>query len=429
MRTGNSYYFLNLGCPKNQVDGNYIRGALNSLGFTENPYPDLADYLIVNTCAFIEQARQETLGEINELVPYKKNGVKLIAVGCYPSIYDIKRVSPSIDAAFGLNQVDKLLKFVTGKRNVCCNNLIFNRVVENTPYAYVKISDGCNNRCSYCTIPLIRGSYRSIPHKLIIDEVELLANKGIKEIIFVAQDTTLYGKDLKGGLDLADLCRMVSDIDGIEWIRIMYAHPAHLDDNLISRLFEIEKVCRYIDLPIQHISDKILSLMNRHCGTEKIKHIIKQLRNVDKNISLRTTLMVGFPGETDDDFKELVDFIEEIKFDYLGIFCYSPEENTAAISLEEKFDPQMAEEKLEMLYNIAEEISEDRAIMQIGKKQKLLIESQSAENSGFYEARSCRQAPEIDGFYNIPARHDITPGQFVEAEIMDIDSANIIKGI
>lgn len=429
MKTGNSYYFLNLGCPKNQVDGDYVRGALNSLGLVEHLNPDSVDYLIVNTCAFIEQARRETLGEIKELLPYKRNGAKLIAIGCYPSLYDIKRDSIGIDAAFGLNQVDKLLRFVAGSKDVCYNPSVFDRVVENSPYAYVKISDGCDNRCSYCTIPFIRGAYRSISHQSIIDEVELLANKGIKEIILVAQDTMLYGTDLESDMDFVDLCRLISDIDGIEWIRVMYAHPAHLDEDFIGRLFEIEKVCRYIDLPVQHISDRILTSMNRRCGAEKIKQVIKQLQNVDKNISLRTTLIVGFPGETDDDFKELIDFVEEIKFDYLGVFCYSPEENTPAVSFDGGFDPQMAEEKREMLYNIAEEISENKDRMQIGKKQKLLIESQSPDNPEFYEARSYRQAPGIDGFYVIPARHDIKPGQFIEAEITDINTASVIRGI
>ena len=423
--TGKSYYFLNLGCPKNQVDGDYIRGALNNLGFNESEMPDGVDYIIVNTCAFIDQARQETRGEILELLPYKKNGAQILAVGCYPVLYDIKRDVPEVDAAFGLNQVEDFLNYITGAKGICYNPTAQSRALENRPYAYVKISDGCDNRCSYCTIPFIRGSHRSIPPITILEEVEFLAKNGIKEIILVAQDSAVYG--FQDGIDLACLCRMISRIDGIEWIRLMYAHPAHLSDNLVDRLFEIDKVCHYIDIPIQHISGKILKLMNRKCDPEKIKQIIKRLRNIDKNISLRTTLMVGFPGETDDDFKELADFIEEAEFDYLGVFSYSPEEGTAAKSFDGIVDQELTMERQELLYDIAETVSDKKAKMQIGRKQKLLIETLSPDNPYFFEARSYRQAPEIDGFYNIPVRPDLRIGDFVNAVIQDIDMA-VVQG-
>jgi len=267
MTADKSYYFLNLGCPKNQVDGDYVRGALNGLGLIESDSPEEVGYIIVNTCAFIEQARRETIGEINELLPYRKNGAKLLAIGCYPMLYDIKREVPAVDCAFGLSQVQELLNYINGNKVDCFDPQLNIRVVEDSPYAYVKIADGCDNRCSYCTIPLIRGPYRSIPPDVILREVELLARGGVKEMVLVAQDTALYGEDLKAGIDLACLCRMISKVNEVEWIRVMYAHPAHLNEDLIGRLFENDKVCRYLDIPIQHISDRILKLMNRHCDS------------------------------------------------------------------------------------------------------------------------------------------------------------------
>ena len=420
-----SYYFLNLGCPKNQTDGDYVRGALDSLGFSESGSPENVDYIIVNTCAFIKQARRETQGEINELLDFKKNGSKLIAIGCYPVLYNIKTDIPAIDAAFGLKEVENFLKYVTGNSNLCYDPSKSGRIISDVPYAYVKISDGCDNKCSYCTIPLIRGAFKSIPPEIILREVESLASEGIKEIVLVAQDTALYGKDIKSGYDLACLCRMISKVDGVEWIRVMYAHPAHLDEELIGRLFETDKVCRYLDIPIQHISLNMLERMNRKCKPEKIKRLISQLRKIDKDISLRTTLIVGFPGETDDDFRELLEFVEETEFDYLGAFCYSAEDRTAAITFDGAVDSRIAEQRKELLYDIAEEISMGRAKAQIGKKQKLLIESVSSEDADFYEARSYRQAPEIDGFYKLQVSSELQIGDMVEAVINDINAAAV----
>ncbi len=425
------YYFLNLGCPKNQTDGDLLRGTLNSLGFTEINNPVEANFIVVNTCAFIEQARRETKGEIKELLPYKKNGTKLVVVGCYPVLYDIRDEIPAIDAAFGLNQVDDFLSYVAGKERVrnllgCCwDKCEIQRPKPETSYAYVKISDGCDNRCSYCTIPMIRGPYRSISPAKVLKEVEYLTAGGVKEIVLVAQDSCLYGKDLDGNVDLADLCRLIARVDGVEWIRVMYAHPAHLSDDLMDRLFTIDKVCRYLDMPIQHISGKILKKMRRHSKPDRIKQIIKRLRNIDKSISLRTTLMVGFPGETDDDYKKLLDFVEQTEFDYLGAFCFSPEEKTEARDFSEVVDPQLIDERFELLIDVAERVASRRAMMQIGKKQKLLVDWLSADDSACYEARSYRQAPEIDGYYKICNGPNIHPGMFIEAVIKDIDRAEL----
>lgn len=429
--SGKKYYFLNLGCPKNQTDGDLLRGVLNRLGFAELSDPAEADFIIVNTCAFIAQARRETKGEIEELLPYKKNGTKLVAVGCYPVLYDIQNEMPTIDAAFGLNQVDDFLDYVAGKEKVqrvlgCCwNKCEIPRAKPETSYAYVKISDGCDNRCSYCTIPMIRGPYRSISPAKVLKEVEFLIAGGVKEIVLVAQDSCLYGIDLDSNVDLADLCWLIARTDGVEWIRVMYAHPAHLSDALMDRLFTIDKVCRYLDMPIQHISERILKRMRRHSEPGRIKQIIKRLRIIDKNISLRTTLMVGFPGETDDDYKKLLDFVEQTEFDYLGAFCFSPEEKTEARNLSGAVDPRLAEERYELLMDIADRVASRRAMMQMGKKQKLLIDWLSIDDSAYYEARSYRQAPEIDGYYKIPIRPDVLPGMFVEAVINNVDRAEL----
>ncbi|MCP4584031.1 MAG: 30S ribosomal protein S12 methylthiotransferase RimO [candidate division Zixibacteria bacterium] len=418
-----SYYFLNLGCPKNQTDGDNIRGALNGLGLTEAESPEIVDYIIVNTCAFIEDARLETQGEIRELEEYKKNGARLIAVGCYPALSDIRKDIPAVDAAFRFNQVEELLSYVSGDKIGCHSPDQINRVVEDLPYAYLVISDGCDNRCSYCSIPMIRGGYRSRPVMSILKEAEYLAKNGIKELVLVAQDTAIYGNDIQGKPDLACLCRMLAGVGGIEWLRIMYAHPAHLSEDLLDKLFAIDKVCRYLDMPIQHISPNMLSRMKRQCGPAKIKQLINHLRKIDNDISLRTTLMVGFPGEADDDFKALLDFIEETKFDHLGAFTYSPEANTAAEDLDNRVEPELAGERYEMLYDVAEDISSQKAEAQKGIRQKLLIERESLEGGGYMEARSYRQAPEIDGFYRIPEKRGMKIGQFIEALIKDVDQA------
>jgi ribosomal protein S12 methylthiotransferase len=416
-----SFYFLNLGCPKNQVDGDHLRGVLNSQGLRESLKPETADYIIINTCAFIEQARLETRGEIAELLPSKKSGAKLIAVGCYPVLRDIKKEIPELDAAFAFNKQSDFLKYITNNKDICWNDNNAPRLISDLPYAYVKISDGCNNRCSYCSIPDIRGPYISISPESIICEVKALAENDVKEIILVAQDTTVYGSDLGYKYDLANLANEISRIKSVEWIRIMYAHPAHFEAQLLNRLFTIDKVCRYIDMPLQHISDRILNSMNRKTDGKNIRSVIKQLRNFDNNVSLRTTLMVGFPGESDDDFKELLDFVEEVEFDYLGAFCYSPEEGTKAKSLIEQIDPDLAAERYELLIEIAERHSLEKARLQIGKKQRLLIEGTSSEDVNFVEARSQRQAPGIDGFYKIRKQKGLKPGMFVEATITDLN--------
>lgn len=423
----NSYYFLNLGCPKNQVDGDRFRGALQSLGFAESNSPIDVDYIIINTCAFIEQARSETIGEIAELAEYKQNGTRLVAVGCYPVLHDMKKEIPSIDAAFRFNQLDEFALYISPKDKGCFDGTAVRRVIEDTPYAYLVLSDGCDNRCSYCRIPAIRGKYHSRPVDDILEEAEYLALSGVQELVLVAQDTMVYGRDLKSGTDIANLCGRLAQIDEIKWLRIMYAHPAHLDEALLDRLFVHEKVCHYLDMPVQHIARPILDGMRRYHRPEHVKKMIKHLRNIDKNISLRTTLMVGFPGESDDDFRQLLEFVEETRFDYLGAFVYSPEENTAAATMPNAVDSELATERYELLYDVAENISLDKARQQIGSKQELLVEGTALDDDSYFEARSCRQAPEIDGFYRIKKSGGLEKGQIIEASITDIDKAERIE--
>lgn len=420
MRT-KKYFFLNLGCPKNQVDGDHLRAALNNNHFQETENASKADFIIVNTCAFIDQARIESKGEIAELAEIKNRGAKIIATGCYPVLRDIKKDIPDIDAAFTFKQHRELLEYLSGNTNICWNSGRVARVNPESAYGFVKISDGCDNRCSYCAIPNIRGSYRSYAPENIIAEVELLANYGVKEIILVAQDSAIYGSDLNKDIDLARLCEEISLVDGIEWIRIMYAHPAHLNENTLAKIFAVDKVCRYLDLPIQHISDRILHSMNRHADSKSIKRIINSLRKFDNDVSLRTTLMVGFPGESDDDFKMLLDFVEETQFDFVGAFCYSPEPNTAASLMNQQVDAELAKERYELLIDIAERCSARRAQNMIGKKQKMLIEGLAAEDVSVFEARSYRQAPEIDGHYYVPVVPDVKPGMLIEVLTTDID--------
>lgn len=420
MQTKN-YFFLNLGCPKNQVDGDHLRGALNTNGFAETEDASSADFIIVNTCAFIDQARHESKGEIAELAEIKNRGAKIIATGCYPVLHDIIKDIPEVDAAFSFNHHRELLAYLSGEKIIYWNPEQTTRINPETPYGYIKISDGCDNRCSYCAIPGIRGPYRSYALEKIMAEVELLVNDGVKEIILVAQDSAIYGSDLNQKIDLAELCGRISLVDGIEWIRIMYAHPAHVNENMLAKIFAIDKVCRYLDLPIQHISDRILHSMNRHADSKSIKRIINFLRKFDYDVSLRTTLMVGFPGESDDDFKMLLDFVEETQFDFVGAFCYSPEPNTAASLMNQQVDPDLAKERHEMLIDTAERCSTKRARNMIGKKQKMLIEGLAAEDVSVFEARSYRQAPGIDGHYNVAVVPGVKPGMLIEVLTTDID--------
>lgn len=418
------YYFLNLGCPKNQTDGDFVRGTLNGLGFEEKKSPRNVDYIFINTCAFIEQARLETRGEIENLLKIKQNGSKLIALGCYPALPEFKNDAVLVDAAFRFDEIDELVRYITNSPEFCFENENISRVVGDLPYAYLVISEGCDNRCSYCSIPNIRGSYRSREPGRVIKEAEYLANHSVKEIILVAQDTAVYGKDLNLSIDLPGLCEEIAAIDKIEWIRIMYAHPAHLNESMIDDIFTISKVCRYLDMPIQHISDELLTKMNRRYKAGRVKRIINHLRKIDKDISLRTTLMAGFPGETDDDFKKLLDFIEEIEFDYLGAFVYSPEKNTAAFGMSARIDSNLARDRYDLLYDVAEEISYKKAMKQIGKVERMLIDARGSDKR-FFEVRSYRQAPEIDGFYRLAAAKNIKPGQLVDAEIMDVRKARV----
>ena len=418
-----SYYFLNLGCPKNQADGDLVRGTLSGLGLVERAVPDNVDFIIVNTCAFIEEARREVKGEIGELLPARENGTRLVAIGCYPMLTDMRREMPQIDAAFGLNQLEEFYRFVTGssvKQDMLERG---SRIINDLPYAYVKIADGCDNRCSYCTIPTIRGPYDERPPAELLAEAEYLVRGGVKEIVLVAQDTAIYGRGGDSRLDLAELAESLSGIDGIEWIRILYAHPAHLNKYLLDSLFNNPKVARYLDIPLQHISPGILSLMRRHYDPDAIKKLINYLRSIDESISLRTTFMVGFPGETNDDFKQLLDFAEEIEFDYAGVFRYSPESGTDAVNFAEPVIPELAEERYQMLYDTIDRISGEKARAQIGNRRRLLIERPSVDRSDSWEARSYRQAPEIDGYYKISSGAKLRAGDFIESLITDIDEA------
>ncbi len=417
-----SYYFLNLGCPKNRVDGDYLRGDLRRLGLIESAKPGTADYLFINSCAFIESARRETLGEIETII---KGGIKksaeVILVGCYPALPGAESEIPGISKAVPFDRYNELLDYLAERTGVCRRPEKPARVSPDSFFAYLKIADGCNNRCAYCRIPSIRGEYKSVPFDSIVDEAAFLAGHGVKEIILVAQDSTLYGIDLERKFDLADICREIGAIDGVEWIRLMYTHPAHLDLNLMERLFSCAKVCRYLDMPIQHISDKILKRMNRASTSRMIRDKIKWLRNFDNELSLRTSLMVGFPGESDDDFRMLLDFAEEIRFDHVGVFAFSPEPGTPASRLDGRVDPELVEERRELLMETASRITEEIERALIGKIELMFIDSVSADDPAQFEARSYRQAPEIDGFYRIGRKKSVSPGSFHRVMISDLN--------
>ncbi|MGB2697143.1 MAG: 30S ribosomal protein S12 methylthiotransferase RimO, partial [Candidatus Zixiibacteriota bacterium] len=339
---------ITLGCPKNEVDTDAMRWHLTQSGYELSEDLRQADILVVNTCGFIDQAKAESLEEIWKIISLKKRdkNKKLIVVGCLAQRYpdQLWKEIPEIDGILGISEIKNIGKTcdeIIRNKRICLvsppllkeNEEIFKREVSDRPFAYLRIADGCNNCCTYCSIPLIRGKYRSRSIESLVREVEFLAKRGAKEINLIAQDTTLYGVDIYGKQQLPQLLSSLSEIPEIKWIRILYTHPAHYSDELIDTIASNPKVCKYLDIPLQHISDRLLSLMNRKVTKNQIIKLIQELRKKISNLTLRTTFLVGFPGETESDFNELLNFVEETGFDKVGIFTYSREENTKAYDL------------------------------------------------------------------------------------------------
>lgn len=422
---------ISLGCPKNLVDSEVILGLLK-----ENQYEitnDLAqaEIVIVNTCGFIESAKQESIDNILEIAQYKKDGSLkyLIVSGCLAQRYseELLESLPEVDGIIGTDCLTDIAKFlervIAGERFIELKKTdVYNRVfprVLTTPkhYAYLKIAEGCNNRCSYCVIPKIRGPYVSKPFEVIIDEAKELAKTGIKELILVAQDTTLYGFDLYGKLRLPELLRELHKIEGIKWLRLMYMYPNSFTDELIDCYVNLPKLVKYVDIPLQHASDRLLKEMQRNDSKAEVSALIHKLRAKVPGIVIRTTFIVGFPGETDADFQELCEFVKEHKFENAGVFKYSQEEGTVAGERTDQIDEAVKEQRYDELMAIQAKISEQLHKATQGKVYDVIVEGYDPDEQDLAYGRSYREAPDIDGNIFIENAKGLTVGEMVKVKI------------
>jgi len=421
-----------LGCPKNEVDGERMQRALLRKGFRVVNDRSRADVLILNTCGFIQSAKEESIEEIFNLIALKsQNGRKKILVcGCLAQRYpdELWTQMPEVDGVFGIDQIDEVdsicSSVLRGKRTFLVKPLgrsggvaKMKRTAEKRPYAYIKIADGCDNRCSFCAIPAIRGDFRSKRIKDILEEAHQLAESGVKEINLIAQDTTLYGVDLYGEKRLPRLLASLGRVPGPEWIRLLYTHPAHFSDELIDQIASNPKVCKYVDLPLQHISDQMLTKMNRRVNRKKVEQLIQRLRERIPDLTLRTSFIVGFPGETKKHFRELLKFVEEVRFDKLGAFPYSREEDTKAYGFKGQIPSRLKQERLDELMLTQQKIAFEKNEAKIGKTLIVLIDNKLEEDC-YFLGRSQAEAPEVDGA--VWVRGDrLKSGKFVKVEIVD----------
>ena len=426
---------ISLGCDKNRVDTEIILGKLrDKFELTSNAKE--ADIIVVNTCGFIESSMQESINTILEMAEYKKryNCKVLIATGCLTQRYkkELQELMPEIDIILGVNDYDKMAlaieKFYNDREKIflCSDNNVINEgervITTGNNYAYVRISEGCNNNCTYCAIPKIRGPYRSRKMENIISEIKNLAKQGIEEIILIAQDTTMYGIDLYGEKYLPKLINEISKIENIKWIRLLYAYPEEITDELIDVIANNQKVCKYIDMPIQHISNKVLKRMGRRGNKEKIETVIQKLQSKVKDIALRTTFIVGFPGETDEDFQELLAFVEKTKFTHMGVFQYSQEEGTAAAKMKDIISKDIMRKREEEIMLLQQKVSLEKNLSKIGKVYNTLIEK---IEDNYFIGRTEHMAPEIDGLIYVDIKDNIKVGSFVPVRVYEADEYDL----
>ncbi len=426
-------WIQSLGCPKNEVDGERMESLLSERGFKITEDQNQADILILNSCGFIQPAKEESIEEIFNLIALKNQDrkKKIILCGCLAQRYPEELWSklPEVDALFGLSEIDqvdsvcssvlkgeKVFKASSPEKNNGVGKT--KRRVQNRPYAYIKIADGCDNLCSYCAIPSIRGRFRSKRMEDILEEARQLSLNGTKEIDLVAQDTTQYGIDLYGEKRLPQLLSSLSQISKLKWIRLLYTHPAHISDELIDQIASNPKVCKYVDLPLQHISDEILTRMNRQVTRKEVEQLISKLRERVPDLTLRTSFIVGFPGEKKKHFKELLKFVEDVRFDKLGAFPYSREDGTKAYSFRGQLSSKLKQERLDQLMFTQQRIVLEKNETKIGKTFTVLIDTNSEEGNGYFLGRSPAEAPEVDGVILVKSDH-LKTGEFVKAKIVD----------
>lgn len=440
-----SVAFVSLGCDKNLVDSEHMLGILNEGGYVLTGDESEADILVVNTCCFIEDAKKESIEQILEVAKYKTEGncKALIVTGCMAQRYkeEILTEMPEVDAVVGTTSYDKIVGVVEAvlkEKGIKVQNFdtIDREHIENMPrilttagyFAYVKIAEGCDNKCTYCIIPKLRGKYRSRPLEQIEKEVEKLAKDGVSELILVAQDTTCYGQDLTNEQSLVTLLQRLSKIEGIEWIRILYCYPENITDELIAEIRDNPKVCHYLDIPIQHASDSVLKRMARKSSNEDLRTKLTKLRVEVPDIALRTTLIVGFPGETEEDFNTLCDFVSDMKFERLGVFTYSQEEDTPAAKLKEQIDEEVKQKRKDTIMTMQHDISVALNKQKVGKIMKVLIEGKLTEDD-VYIGRTYQDSPEIDGQVFVNYGGELISGDYVQVRIIEASDYDLIGEI
>lgn len=426
---------ISLGCDKNLVDSEVMLGLLNKAGHELTNDETEAEAVVINTCAFISDAKEESINTIIEMGRLKKTGrlKKLIVAGCLSQRYkdEIMKELPEIDVIIGATNYDKIVEAIGTDEDAIVDDInytpkpVSERIVTtNASMAYFKIAEGCNKLCTYCIIPHIRGRYRSIPMDRLLASAEKLAADGIKELVLVAQETTLYGVDLYGGKKLPELLTKLSDIEGIEWIRLLYCYPEEITDELISVMAENPKICHYIDIPIQHSENEILRRMGRKTSREDIVSLVSKLRTAMPDIAIRTTLISGFPGETQELHDGLVDFVDECEFDRLGVFTYSPEEGTPAAGYEDQVDGELAAKWRDEIMELQQEISYEKNQELIGSIQRVLIEGHLVEDD-VYVGRTYRDAPGVDGIVFVSAPYELMSGSFVDVKITEANEYDL----
>ena len=437
---------VTLGCTKNQVDSEMILGAFKSQGFNIVNQVEDADIIVVNTCGFIQSAKEEAIDTILEMADYKEIGKckALIVTGCLAKRYKSQIIEsmPEVDLVIGVDEYENISEILSNffNQKKLLNQYKFtqkldfnNRVISSTyPLAYIRISDGCDNRCSYCAIPLIRGKFKSRKMEDILQEVEGLAKQGIKEFCIISQDTSKYGLDIYGELKLAELLKKMSQINGVKWIRILYMYLFETTDELIEEIGKNDKVCKYFDIPIQHLNDRLLKDMNRHDTKQIIFDRIQKIRQIVPEAILRTTCIVGFPGETEKEFEELLDGIKEIKFDRLGAFTYSREEDTKSYDFENQIDEDIKEKRLKKLFDVQKEISLEKNKQRLGKEYEVIIEDIS-EDEQYFVCRSMLEAPDVYGRIYVKIDEDSASkaivGEYSLVKIIDYNEYDLFAQI
>lgn len=423
--------FVSLGCDKNLVDTEVMLGLLASRGHQMVDSEEIADVIVINTCCFIHDAKEESIQTILEMAEYKKAGSckALIVTGCLAQRYKQEIIDEieEVDAVLGTTSYDKIVEAIdealAGHTSVEMTDIDALPLVESKRlvttgghFAYLKIAEGCDKHCTYCIIPKIRGNFRSVPIERLLKEAEDLVAQGVKEIILVAQETTLYGKDLYGEKSLHKLLRELCKISGLRWIRILYCYPEEITDELIQVIKEEDKICNYLDLPIQHASDGILKRMGRRTSKEQLVEIIGKLRKEIPDIAIRTTLITGFPGETQEQHEELMEFVDEMEFDRLGVFTYSPEEDTPAAVMPDQIPEDVKEDRQAELMELQQEIAFDLAEEMIRREVLVMIEGKVADENA-YVGRTYKDAPNVDGLIFVESEEELMSGDFARVRI------------